>query len=81
MLSLFITTFSFWHTGSLWHGFKKTFGLAHSHKDEKAEEHRDGFTALVKELKNSLRPDGLMLTTTVLPNVDASVCSNALSGQ
>jgi GH18 family chitinase len=59
--------------GSIWHGFKKTFGLASSHKDEKAEEHRDEFTALIKELKNSLRPDGLLLTTTVLPNVDTSL--------
>jgi len=59
--------------GSIWHGFKKTFGLASSHKDEKAEEHRDEFTALIKELKNSFRPDGLLLTTTVLPNVDASL--------
>jgi hypothetical protein len=72
---------SFWHTGSLWHGFKKTFGLAHSHKDEKADEHRDGFTALVKELKNSLRPDGLLLTAAVLPNVDTSVRGSFLSGQ
>lgn len=62
--------------GSLWHGFKKTFGLAHSHKDEKADEHRDGFTSLVKELKNSFRPDGLLLTTAVLPNVDTSIYYN-----
>jgi hypothetical protein len=73
--------FPFCHKGSLWHGFKKTFGLAHSHKDEKADEHRDGFTALVKELKNSLRPDGLLLTAAVLPNVDTSVSSNFFSGQ
>jgi hypothetical protein len=72
--------YPFWHIGSLWHGFKKTFGLAHSHKDEKADEHRDGFTALVKELKNSLRSDDLLLTTTVLPSVDTSVGSNLLSG-
>jgi hypothetical protein len=72
MLSVLITRF-FLYTGSLWHGIKQKIGLAHSHKDEKAEEHRDGFTALIKELKNSLRPDGLLLTATVLPNVDASV--------
>ncbi|KAJ9585536.1 hypothetical protein L9F63_002653 [Diploptera punctata] len=59
--------------GSIWHGIKKTFGYSHSHKDEKAEEHRDGFTKLVKDLKNSLKPDGLMLTLTALPNTDPSI--------
>jgi hypothetical protein len=59
--------------GSIWHGIKKTFGAAHSHKDEKAEEHRDGFTKLVKDLKNSLKPDGLLVTLTALPNTDPSV--------
>jgi hypothetical protein len=71
--------FPCWYAGSIWHGFKKTFGLASSHKDEKAEEHRDEFKALIKELKSSLRPDGLLLTTTVLPNVDASVSSYVLT--
>lgn len=56
--------------GSLWHSLKKTVGLAHSHKDEKEEEHRTGFTALVKDLKSSLKPDGLLLTAALLSNVD-----------
>ncbi|XP_067005025.1 chitinase-like protein EN03 [Anabrus simplex] len=59
--------------GSLWHGIKKTFGYAHSHKDEKAEEHREGFTKLVKDLQKSLKPDNLLLTATVLPNVNESL--------
>jgi hypothetical protein len=63
----------------VWHSIKKTFGYASSHKDEKAEEHRDEFTALVRELKNAFRPDGLLLTTTILPNVDPSVSSNVLT--
>lgn len=40
--------------------------------DEKWEEHREEFTMLVRELKNSFRHDGYLLTTTVLPNVNAS---------
>lgn len=40
--------------------------------DEKWEEHREEFTMLVRELKNSFRHDGYLLTTTVLPNVNSS---------
>lgn len=40
--------------------------------DEKWEEHKEEFTALVRELKNSFRHDGYLVTTTVLPNVNAS---------
>ncbi|PSN30895.1 Chitinase-like protein EN03, partial [Blattella germanica] len=58
--------------GSIWHGIKKTFGYAHSHKDEKEEEHREGFTKLVNDLQKSLKPDGLLLTLTTLPNIDPS---------
>nr|AAV68692.1 putative IDGF [Diaprepes abbreviatus] len=41
--------------------------------DEKAEEHKEQFTALVRELKNVFRHDGLLLTVSVLPNVNSSV--------
>ncbi|XP_063223446.1 chitinase-like protein EN03 [Bacillus rossius redtenbacheri] len=57
--------------GSIWHGLKKTLGYAHSHKDEKEEEHRDGFSSLVEELKKVLKPDGLLLTATALTNTNA----------
>ncbi|GLH02841.1 Chitinase-like protein EN03 [Gryllus bimaculatus] len=59
--------------GSIWHGVKKTFGYAHSHKDEKADEHREGFTKLVQDLRKELRDDNLLLTATVLSNVNASL--------
>lgn len=41
--------------------------------DEKAEEHKEQFTALVRELRNSFRHDGLLLTLSVLPNVNSTV--------
>lgn len=41
--------------------------------DEKAEEHKEQFTALVREVRNSFRHDGLLLTLNVLPNVNSSV--------
>ncbi|XP_077292745.1 chitinase-like protein EN03 [Arctopsyche grandis] len=57
--------------GSLWHGIKKTFSS--KVVDEKSEEHKEQFTKLVLELKNALRHDNLMLTATVLPNVNSSL--------
>lgn len=56
--------------GSVWHKIKKTF--SGSSKDEKEEEHRDGFTSLVRELKAALRGDGLMLTAAILPHVNST---------
>ncbi|XP_050306831.1 chitinase-like protein Idgf4 isoform X2 [Anthonomus grandis grandis] len=41
--------------------------------DEKAEEHKEQFTALVRELRNVFRHDGLLLTVSQLPNVNSSV--------
>lgn len=58
--------------GSFWHKVKKTFGATPSSIDEKWEEHREEFTALVRELKNALRPEGYQLTLTQLPNVNAT---------
>lgn len=61
--------------GSLWHGIKKTFGYG-KFKDDKEQEHRDGFTILVRDLKTQLRPKGKALTLTVLPHINASgTCS------
>ncbi|KAE8742974.1 hypothetical protein FOCC_FOCC011404 [Frankliniella occidentalis] len=56
--------------GSVWHKIKKTFSSGS--KDEKEEEHRDGFTSLVRELKAALRGDGLMLTAAVIPHVNST---------
>lgn len=56
--------------GSIWHKVKKTF--SGSTKDDKEEEHRDGFTALVRELKAALRGDGLVLTAAILPHVNST---------
>ncbi|XP_076269527.1 chitinase-like protein Idgf4 isoform X2 [Rhynchophorus ferrugineus] len=41
--------------------------------DEKAEEHKEQFTALVREIKNLFRHNGLLLTLSVLPNVNSTV--------
>lgn len=57
--------------GSLWKGFKKVFS-GDSIVDEKSEEHKEQFTALLRDVKNAFRPDNLLLSTTVLPNVNSS---------
>ncbi|XP_068620004.1 chitinase-like protein EN03 [Battus philenor] len=58
--------------GSIWHGIKKTF--ATTPVDDKEAEHREGFTALVRDMKQalSLKPN-MQLSVTVLPNVNASI--------
>ncbi|XP_017064046.1 chitinase-like protein Idgf4 [Drosophila eugracilis] len=58
--------------GKFWKGFKKIFSGDHV-VDEKAEEHKEAFTALVRELKNAFRPDGYILGLSVLPNVNSSL--------
>ncbi|XP_017876180.1 chitinase-like protein EN03 isoform X2 [Ceratina calcarata] len=62
--------------GSLWHGVKKTFGYG-KFKDDKEQEHRDGFTILVRDLKAQLRPKMKALTVTVLPHVNSSIYYDA----
>nr|QFZ95589.1 imaginal disc growth factor [Micropterix calthella] len=55
-----------WHTFKGW--FRKT------PVDDKAVEHRDGFTSLVREFKNTVRNDpNFLLTHTVLPNTNTTV--------
>lgn len=61
---------------SLWHGFKKKIGVTKGKVDEKEEEHREQFTALVRELKNVFRHDGLLLTLSVIPNVNSTSIYN-----
>lgn len=57
--------------GSFWHKVKKVVA-GESVTDEKAAEHKEQFTALVREVKNVFRHDGLMVTLSVLPNVNSS---------
>lgn len=59
--------------GSVWHSFKKTIGAAGKVVDEHSEEHKNQFTSLVVELKNSFRLDNYELAVTVLPNVNATL--------
>ncbi|XP_011297816.1 chitinase-like protein EN03 [Fopius arisanus] len=62
--------------GSIWHGIKKTFGYG-SFKDDKEQEHREGFTNLARDLKAKLIPRSKALSLTVLPHVNASVYYDA----
>ncbi|XP_055594591.1 chitinase-like protein Idgf4 [Uranotaenia lowii] len=57
--------------GKLWKGFKKVFS-GDSVLDEKADEHREEFTALLREMKNAFRSDNYQLGITVLPHVNTS---------
>ncbi|GBP97637.1 Chitinase-like protein EN03 [Eumeta japonica] len=57
--------------GSIWHGIKKTFGT--TPVDDKESEHREGFTALVREFKQALSLKPMQLSLTVLPNVNSSI--------
>jgi len=59
--------------GSIWYSAKKLVGAAGKPLDEKADEHKEGFTALVRELKNAFRHDQYQLSYTQLPNVNASL--------
>lgn len=58
--------------GSFWYSTKKLIGAAGKQLDEKAPEHKEGFTALVRELKNAFRADNYVLSLTVLPNVNTT---------
>lgn len=59
--------------GSVWHSFKKTVGAAGKPVDENSEEHKNQFTSLLVELKNSFRLDNYELAVTVLPNVNSTL--------
>ncbi|XP_045472531.1 chitinase-like protein Idgf4 [Harmonia axyridis] len=58
--------------GSFFHNLK-TKVIGPSVIDKKAEEHREQFVALVRELKRTFAMDNLMVTVTVLPNVNSTV--------
>ncbi|XP_030758347.1 chitinase-like protein Idgf4 isoform X2 [Sitophilus oryzae] len=58
--------------GKFWSAVKKTF-TGETVIDEDAEKHREQFTSLVKELKNTFKADNLLVTLTVLPNINSTV--------
>ncbi|OAD57983.1 Chitinase-like protein Idgf4 [Eufriesea mexicana] len=62
--------------GSVKHGFLKFFGYG-KFKDDKEQEHRDGFTILVRDLKAQLRPRMKGLSVAVLPHVNSSIYFDA----
>ncbi|CAF4750735.1 unnamed protein product [Pieris macdunnoughi] len=57
--------------GSIWHGIKKTFGT--TLVDEKEAEHREGYTALVREMKQAMSLKQMQLSISVLPNVNSTI--------
>lgn len=57
--------------GKFWSSVKKTF-TGETVIDELAQEHRDQFTSLIRELKNTFKPDNLLVSLTVLPNVNST---------
>lgn len=57
--------------GMAWKSFKKLF-TGDFIVDPKSDEHKEQFTDLVNDLKAVLRPHNLMLSLTVLPNVNSS---------
>ncbi|KAJ3656208.1 hypothetical protein Zmor_015303 [Zophobas morio] len=58
--------------GGIWHSIKKTVGGTKV-LDENAAEHRDQFVSLVRELRGAFKAENLLLTLTVLPNVNSTV--------
>ncbi|XP_039299774.1 chitinase-like protein EN03 [Nilaparvata lugens] len=56
--------------GGFFHKVKKTFG---SGVDDKAEEHKDQFVTLLRDMKSVLRTDNKIMTLGVLPHVNSTV--------
>ena len=57
--------------GGIWHSIKKTVGGTKV-LDENAAVHRDQFVSLVRELRGAFKAENLLLTLTVLPNVNST---------
>ncbi|KAH8263731.1 hypothetical protein KR044_013006, partial [Drosophila immigrans] len=57
--------------GETWKSFKKLF-TGDFVVDTNAALHKEQFTAFVRDVKDALRSDGLMLSLTVLPNVNST---------
>ncbi|XP_037927564.1 chitinase-like protein Idgf2 [Teleopsis dalmanni] len=68
--------------GMVWKKFKKIF-TGDFIVDPQADMHKEQFTAFVRDLHNSLRQDNLLLSLTVLPNVNSTWYYDvpAISGQ
>ncbi|XP_073826296.1 chitinase-like protein Idgf3 isoform X1 [Musca autumnalis] len=62
--------------GQAWKSFKKLF-TGDFVVDEKAADHKEQFTDLVKDLKAAFTPYNMMLSLTVLPNVNSTWYFNA----
>lgn len=58
--------------GSIWKSIKSSVGIEKGPIDEKADEHREQFTSLIREMKNAFRPEGYSVGLTVLPNVNST---------
>lgn len=58
-----------------WANVKATVGITKGPIDEKAAEHKEQFSALVREMRQAFAPDHLIVSLTVNPNVNlASEC-------
>lgn len=57
---------------SIWHKIKKTLGYSKGSQDLQANEHKIGFTSLIKQLNVALKPDGHLVTASVLPHTNYS---------
>lgn len=62
--------------GSIWHGFKKVF-TGDSVLDPKADEHKEAFTVLIRDLRNAFEHDRLQVGLTVPPHVNESMFMDA----
>ncbi|XP_065357097.1 chitinase-like protein Idgf3 [Calliphora vicina] len=60
-----------------WKSLRKLFANRLNETDNKEEDHRTQFSVLVQNLKKAFKPHDLMLSLTVLPNVNASQYFNA----
>ncbi|KAF5295449.1 hypothetical protein FQA39_LY13110 [Lamprigera yunnana] len=58
--------------GAAWNKFKNVF-VSPSEIDPKHADHRDQYTALVRDLKSKFYSKGLLVTMSVLPNVNSSI--------
>lgn len=55
---------------SFWKKLKETIGITKDPVDPQANEHREEFTALVREVKNAFRHDNYLVSVTCPPNVN-----------
>lgn len=57
--------------GSIWHSVK-TSVAGKKVIDENAAQHREQFISLVRELRGAFKAENLLVTLTVLPNVNST---------